>query len=184
MTSDEVFRSVSSLLREIAHGASPAGAFVLNPGDPGLLAALDRLPAAPASRSVPGGATVAAHVAHVSYGLSLLGRWADGEENPWQNADWSQAWRVSAVSDAEWAALRHELRQLVDRWLEVLGRPREISGVALDGVVASVVHLAYHLGAIRQIEPAARGPREGSPAGPVEKARRTRQAEFPQRARK
>ena len=165
MTSDELFRSLSTLLREVTHGASSAGGFVLNPGDPGLLASLDRLPAATASRSVNGGATIAAHGAHVSYGLSLLNRWAGGEVNPWQSADWSQAWNISSVSDEQWIALRRELGEQVDRWLAALGRPREISGIELDGVVASVVHLAYHLGAIRQIEPATRGPREGISGG-------------------
>jgi hypothetical protein len=29
-------------------------------------------------------------------------------------------------------------------------------------MIASLAHLAYHLGAIRQIAPAARGPREGT----------------------
>jgi hypothetical protein len=32
----------------------------------------------------------------------------------------------------------------------------------LSGMVASTVHLAYHLGAIRQIDKQARGPREGT----------------------
>jgi hypothetical protein len=32
--------------------------------------------------------------------------------------------------------------------------------MALDGVVASIAHLAYHLGAIRQIHTSTRGPRE------------------------
>ena len=38
-------------------------------GDPGLLRSLDKLTAADASAAVQGGATVAAHVNHLRYGL-------------------------------------------------------------------------------------------------------------------
>jgi len=34
--------------------------------------------------------------------------------------------------------------------------------VELTGMVASIAHLAYHLGAIRQIARDSRGPREGT----------------------
>jgi len=34
--------------------------------------------------------------------------------------------------------------------------------VELTGMIASIAHLAYHLGAIRQITRDARGPKEGT----------------------
>lgn len=37
-----------------------------------------------------------------------------------------------------------------------------MSGQALNGLIASIAHLAYHLGAIRQIERKARGPKDGT----------------------
>jgi hypothetical protein len=39
-------------------------------------------------------------------------------------------------------------------------KPRELKDAELNGAVASVAHLAYHLGAVRQINAQARGPRE------------------------
>lgn len=160
MTSNDLDRSLPSLFRELVHGAGDAG-FILNPNDAGLLASLDKLSADDASASAHGGATIAAHVAHVTYGLSLMNRWAAGE-NPFESADWGAAWKVSRVADAEWARLRQQLREHADRWLQSLASPREISGVELDGVVASIAHMAYHLGAIRQIQASARGPKDGS----------------------
>jgi len=44
----------------------------------------------------------------------------------------------------------------------VLESGREASGVEFTGLIASIVHLAYHLGAIRQIHKDARGPSEGT----------------------
>ncbi len=156
----ELLASISALLRELTHGTAPTGGFVLNPGDAGLLASLDRLTAGDASISSHRGATIAAHVAHLSYGLSLLNRWANGE-NPFASADWNAAWRIGAVSDDEWERLRTELRMQVDTWLAALATPRELEPVELNGVIGSVVHLGYHLGAIRQIHVGARGPKDG-----------------------
>lgn len=159
MNTDDFHRSLPSLFRELVHGAPAGGAFVLNPGDPGLLASLERVSAADASRGRNDGASIAAHVDHLRYGLSLMNRWAAGEENPFADADWTAAWTRTAVSDAEWADLRRALRVEVERWLAALQEPRHVTGMEVDGVIGSVVHLAYHLGAIRQIARGARGPR-------------------------
>lgn len=159
MISDDLIRGLPSLFRELVYGAPAGGAFVLNPGDVGLLASLDGLSAAEASQSVSEGATIAAHVDHLRFGLSLMNRWADGEENPFAGADWTASWRRRSVLDAEWAELREALRGEVERWEAALEQPREVAGIELDGVLGSVIHLAYHLGAIRQIAPDARGPK-------------------------
>ena len=44
----------------------------------------------------------------------------------------------------------------------VLGTSRDANDVELTGTIASIAHLAYHLGAIRQIDRNVRGPREGT----------------------
>ncbi len=156
----DLFTSLEALLRELTYGTALTGGFVLNPGDAGLIASLDRLTPREASTSASGGASIAAHVAHLSYGLSLLNRWAAGE-NPFESADWGAAWRLGDVSESEWTHLRADLRTQVDGWLAALATPRDMSDVELNGVVGSVAHLAYHLGAIRQIQAGTRGPRDG-----------------------
>jgi hypothetical protein len=163
MTATDFHRSLHTLLHELTFGATPTGGFVLNPADKGLLASLDALTADDASLSSQGGATIAAHVDHVTYGLSLMNRWAAGE-NPFGTADWSAAWTTGRVSDADWARLRRTLREQVDRWLATIQQPREMADVELNGVMASVVHLAYHLGAIRQVHTGLRGPKDSAPA--------------------
>jgi hypothetical protein len=152
--------SMTTLMRELVDGAPHGGAYVLNGGDPGLLASLDRIDAAAASESNDGGATIAAHVAHLDYGISLMNRWAGGEANPFATADWGAAWQTGAVTEAEWAELRATLREQVQRWQQALGRPRDVMPIELNGMMGSIVHLAYHLGAIRQIDRTLRGPRD------------------------
>jgi hypothetical protein len=161
METSDLTQSLDCLFRELVHGAPETGAFVLNPRDRGLLASLDQLNAADASVSRDGGASVAAHAAHLAYGLSLLNRWAAGE-NPYADADWSAAWRIADVREEEWAGIRRRLRDEAERWHEALRSDRSIGGVELNGVLASIAHLAYHLGAIRQIQPRIRGPKDGA----------------------
>ena len=160
MHTDDFHRSLASLFTELVHGV-PKGtaAFVLNPGDAGLLSSIDQLPAEVASKSANGGASIAAHVNHLRYGLSLMNRWAGGEANPFADADWSVAWRTTTVDSSAWAELRGALRAEVEQWLAALRSPREVRGIELDGVIGVVIHLGYHLGAIRQIAAESRGPR-------------------------
>ncbi|MGH7699885.1 MAG: hypothetical protein ACREMJ_05120 [Gemmatimonadales bacterium] len=157
-TSTAFRQALSTVLRELLDGAATKACWVLNPEDPGLLRSLERLSAAAASTIPPaGGASIAAHVDHLRYGLHLLNRWSGGED-PFTDADCSASWRRLNVSDHEWRALRDDLHAEARTWLEVVGEARELSDVELTGVVASVAHLAYHLGAIRQIDRTIRGP--------------------------
>jgi hypothetical protein len=89
----------------------------------------------------------------------LLNRWSAGEK-PFTDADWSASWKKTTVSEDEWRTLRADLRVEADRWLNVLRTPREVQQIELSGMIGSIAHLAYHLGAIRQINHALRGPAE------------------------
>lgn len=154
MNTRELSQSLTTLLSELVDGAPTTGAYMLNRGDPGLLHSLDRLSASAASPKI------AAHVDHLRYGLSLMNRWANGEPNPFATADWSAAWRTTQVSEADWAKLRADLRDEAHRWLEALEKPREVNTIELNGLIGSIAHLAYHVGAIRQINQVTRGPAE------------------------
>jgi hypothetical protein len=163
MNTAGIATTLGSLFSELADGArKPGEAFILNSGDAGLLASLDRLDASAASRRVNDGATIAAHTQHVRYGLSLMNRWAREGGNPFDDATWDEAWKLSGVVDPEWAEIRASLRAECAQWREALASPREVSAAELAGMVGSIAHLAYHLGAIRQIDRSTRGPKEGT----------------------
>ena len=152
-------KTLATLFGELVDGPAAGAAWMLNPGDDGLLKSLDKLSAdAASSVSTAGGASIAAHVDHVRYGLSLMNRWAGGEANPWASADWAASWTKTRVDDKEWAERRRELSTEVRAWMKVLQVSRDYSQLELNGVLASVAHLAYHLGAIRQIDRSIRGP--------------------------
>ena len=162
MRTNDTTSVLAGLFSELVLGPTDSGAFMLNSGDLGLLRSLDKISADEASRSVNDGATIAAHARHVQYGLSLMNRWASEGGNPFADAKWDEAWKTSKVEAQEWDAIRTGLRDETTRWLQVLKTPREVVEVELSGMIGSIAHLAYHLGAIRQINKAARGPREGT----------------------
>jgi hypothetical protein len=160
MRTDQLTGILENLFGELMHGVSGRGGFMLNPRDSGLLRSLERVPASEASAPTRTGSSIASHVAHVAYGLSLMNRWSQGE-NPFGSANWSAAWKKTTVSEPEWEALRIQLRDEAAKWLVVLRTPRDVQDIELSGMIGSIAHLAYHVGAIRQISTNARGPAEG-----------------------
>ena len=155
---DDLAKSLATLLHEVLEGPAPTGAFVLNRGDRGLLGALDQLSAQQASARPAGRPSVAAHVEHLRYGLELLNKWVRGTD-PWSTADYAASWQRDHVNDEQWKTLREALRDQAGAWIRATARRTDWSEMATTEAFASVVHLAYHLGAIRQVAAGARGPR-------------------------
>lgn len=157
MNTTHLTSSLATLLSELVYGTPPTGGYMLNKNDAGLLRVLDRLSAAEASTVVSEGSSIAAHVDHVTYGISLMNRWAAGE-NPWRDADWKASWKRTSVTDEGWAKSRRALAEQLRNWLAVIKKPRELTEPELTGMISSIAHLAYHLGAIRQMDRKIRGP--------------------------
>lgn len=163
MNTATISPALAVLFSELVNGAAPGGnAFILNSGDVGLMRSLDKLSATDASKSVNDGATIAAHAQHLRYGLSLMNRWVTEGGNPFANATWDEAWKTKGVDAAQWEEIRSGLNNEVQRWLRALEAPREVGDAGLKGIIGSIAHLGYHLGAIRQIDKGTRGPKEGA----------------------
>ena len=124
MNTAEISSALGALLSELVDGASKDGGYMLNPGDEGLLRSLEKLSAADASALTATGSSIAAHVDHIRYGLSLMNRWSQGE-NPFGSADWRESWKKTGVSEPEWQQRIAELRAEAARWLGVVRAPRQ-----------------------------------------------------------
>jgi hypothetical protein len=157
MNAQSVAESLTAVMNELVNGTAPTGGLLLNSGDKGLLHALDKLTANAASMIVSGGSSIAAHVAHVAFYASIINRVAAGE-NPWESADWTASWKKPVVNAEEWENLKRELADEHNKWLTLNGEARDITTSELTYMIASIAHLAYHLGAIRQMDRHARGP--------------------------
>jgi len=161
---DTLRDAMVAVLREGLDGPAESGAFFLNRGDRGLLASLDTLSAQQASARPDGRASVAAHTDHVRYGLALLNRWAAGEQDPWHDADFAASWKRQEVTDEQWRTLRQALANESRAWVQAISERRDWTTTELTEALASVVHLGYHFGAIRQLARAASGPQANSPS--------------------
>jgi len=158
MTKFDAVEPLINILSELVDGPPMVSAYVLNACDAGLLKSLNGLSAKDASAIPPnGGASIAAHVDHLCYGFELLNRWSKGEE-PFATADYAASWDRIAVSNSEWRERIHSLTREIETWRESMKNLRDLTATEQNGVVASVVHLAYHFGAIRQINRGLRGP--------------------------
>ena len=103
--------------------------------------------------SVPVGgkcATLAAQVKHVAFYLDVLEQAVRTQR--FERQDWDKIWReTSAVTPEEWDALKVSLRQSYDRLKTLINDTTKWSSEQqIGGIIATIVHTAYHLGEIRQ----------------------------------
>ncbi|MBB5235789.1 DinB family protein [Deinococcus budaensis] len=148
---------ILDILREAVEGGVPGqgtafldGTAADGSGNHGLLATLASLSAEQASREV-NGATVAGHARHTAFHMEVVVRWErDGDRGPF---DWKGSFHPAQVGEEEWEEVQQRVRRAYDG-LTAFARTqasREASGDATGGLAGAVAHVAYHLGAIRQL---------------------------------
>lgn len=146
-----VLRAVMPILAEAYAGpADPRSTnFVNNEPDCGVFGTLDGLSAQQASTPpAPGRPTAAAHAEHLRFSLDVSTRWLRGDH---AKADWPSSWAVQSVDEEEWMRLRERLRDEYAQFLELIDARATIDEELLAGIVGTVAHAAYHLGALRQV---------------------------------
>ncbi|NJK46703.1 MAG: DinB family protein [Pleurocapsa sp. SU_196_0] len=115
----------------------------------GLTATLDGVTPELASRlPAPGRSSLAAHLRHVVYTLEVVNARFSGEP---LEPDWDAAWQQPTVTAQEWTALRsglEEQRRALAKQIETRTEP---SQRFLEEAIKNLVHLGYHIGAMRQI---------------------------------
>jgi hypothetical protein len=147
-----ISQSLRTLLSETMFHAEAHGGYLLNAGEPGFIDTMKSLSAARASKSPgPGRKPIVSHANHVLYGWDLLNRVLHGEDKVFETANWSTAWELESVTDAEWQALVAKLERTGNEVLELGPKFEHWNEIMLTGMYGSAAHTAYHLGAIRQI---------------------------------
>jgi hypothetical protein len=142
------------MLREAFEGPpGPWTYFTDTSAGTGVFGTIGGLSAAAASREGgPGRTTIAGHVHHLTSSVALSTRGLLGETT---SRDRTRSWTVSAVDDAEWAALRARLREEYERLFVAVETHARWDEDALGVAIGALAHTAYHLGAIRQRLPPA-----------------------------
>jgi len=138
----------------LAGPADPKHTWVVsNESASGLIGTLDALTAEAASRPpTPGGRTAAAHAQHELFALDLARRRLEGEDPAAATAaDWDASWGTGTVTEPMWANLRAELRRAGAELRQTIESKQDWSDTDIKGLAATLGHLTYHLGAVRQI---------------------------------
>ena len=119
-------------------------------GKEGLFNAFDSVTAEQASQKPnPDCPSIAAHTYHIRFALRGANCDIRGEKS---EGTWESSWDKQSVSDKEWRDLVASVREEYQFFLGTLSNNPEIpEGDAVIGSLAMLPHMAYHLGAIRQL---------------------------------
>lgn len=150
-------RGILDILREAVEGGTPGqgtafldGTAADGSGNHGLLATLDSIDAAQASQEIHG-TSIAGQARHTAFHLEVIVRWErDRDRGPF---DWKGSFHPAQVGEQEWIELRDRVRRAHEELsafaLTQLDQP--VTGEATGGLSGGLAHVAYHLGAIRQM---------------------------------
>lgn len=142
--------AIRQLLAEAFEGASAGSTWFVD--DQGFLESIRGLEGKRASQPVPPddtGTSVAAHVEHVRWFLALMNSFARGER---PEIRWSDSWSVREVAPHAWETLQADLEREFQELSEHLERGLDAENPErLMPILAKVTHVAYHLGAVRQL---------------------------------
>jgi hypothetical protein len=150
--SNALYHETEELMRETFAGGRPGESTQYLDHDSGILATLHGLSAAQASQPHGDHPSIAAHVRHMIFHLRVAYEWIGGDH---RKRDWKGSFLPQTVKPEEWSGL---LTQIVETKAEYL---RVVQVLPLDrlitegGAMGVIAHLAYHLGAIRQLLPSA-----------------------------
>ena len=148
------------LCSEAFEGAQSEGTwFVENDPGCGVFGTLDGITAEAASRpSGAGKSSLAGHAGHLLFAIRVANDYALSRD---LMLDWEPSWQHQTVNDKEWDQLRRDMRQEAAQFIEYL---RTDPGWSQDDdpgwsqdeltrTIGCLAHIAYHLGAMRQLRP-------------------------------
>ncbi len=119
-------------------------------GKEGIFDALESCGAESASIKLkPECASIAAHTFHIRYALRGANAYLGGPE---QEGDWESSWAKQSVSEEEWNELKKDVRYQYEFFLNYFEQNPHIEEPDhAIGFLAQLPHMAFHLGAIRQL---------------------------------
>jgi len=144
-----IVHQLRDVLREAFEGSPHTWTYFTDSGPGGgIFGTIGGIDAATASKPFgASGTTIASHVHHMAFSAEASTAWIRGDRSP---RDWNESWRVTSVSDAEWAELRDRLREQYHELQAAVEDAALASEDSLGGAIGVVAHAAYHLAHIRQ----------------------------------
>ena len=144
----EYLKNGIGLIRETFDGGLPGQGTAYLDHSSGIRSTLKAITAEQASRRLGGHPSIAAHARHMNFHMRVGIEWIQGDHS---KRDWLGSFEPQTVTDEEWILLQDDLdatRQELVRLMESLSP----EALAEEGAgMGAIAHLAYHLGAIRQL---------------------------------
>ena len=136
------------ILRETFEGGLPGEGTEFLDHSSGIRTTLKALSAAQASKRRDGHPSIAAHARHMAFHLRTVAEWVEGDH---RKRDWLASFEPQEVSEREWVEIQQDLEAARTRFLEVMKSLAPETFVKEGAGYGAIAHLAYHLGAIRQL---------------------------------
>ncbi|MGQ0722719.1 MAG: DinB family protein [Candidatus Eiseniibacteriota bacterium] len=145
---DAILAQVTELLRETFEGGLPGQGTVYLDHTSGIRNTLSALTAEQASRRLDGHPSIAAHARHMNFHLRTTSEWMLGDDSA---RDWPGSFEPQTVTAEQWAKIQRDFEASRAELLRVLGDLSPEQFVQKGAGIGAIAHLAYHLGAVRQL---------------------------------
>jgi hypothetical protein len=152
---DAILAQVTDLLRETFEGGLPGQGTVYLDHSSGIRNTLAGITAEQASRRLEGHPSIAAHARHMNFHLRATVGWIQGDS---RSLDWPGSFEPQTVTAEEWAKIQRDFEDSRMELLRVLAGLSPEKFVEVGAGIGVIAHLAYHLGAIRQLMHRVKGP--------------------------
>jgi hypothetical protein len=150
--SSVLMTEIVELIRETFEGGRPGEGTQYLDHDSGIRSTLKSLTAAQASQVNGKHPSIAAHVRHMIFHIRVAYEWINGDHS---RRDWKGSFLPYAVTSEEWGRLLTEIEEARGTYVRVLEALLPDKLISDGGAMGVIAHLAYHLGAIRQMLPGA-----------------------------
>jgi hypothetical protein len=145
---DALRERLREILRETYEGGLPGEGTEYLDHQSGIWATLRPLTAARASARLDGHPSIAAHARHMAFHLRVTAEWMRGIR---VKRDWIGSFEPQTVNEAEWQIVQRELDDARTDFFEAMVALPDEEFLSEGAGAGAVAHLAYHLGAIRQL---------------------------------
>lgn len=144
----EFLKQTVDLLRETYEGGRPGQGTQYLDHSSGIRNTLNALTAEQASRRPGGHPSIAAHARHMNFHLRVTSEWILGDHG---KRDWDASFEPQTVDEEEWAGIKRDLEASRQELVRVLSSLTPERFAEEGAALGAITHLAYHLGAIRQL---------------------------------
>jgi hypothetical protein len=147
---DNLYQQIEELMRETFDGGRPGQGTQYLDNDSGIYNTIRKLTPEQVSQRNGNHPSIAAHLRHMVFHLRVSYEWINGDHS---RRDWKGSFLPQTVTAEEWSALLQDMGSARTEFLKVMQGLLPDRFISEGAGMGAIAHLAYHLGAIRQLLP-------------------------------